>query len=197
MPIQPGAKSRALIFLLLAALLPLSACVPLLAVATVTAVDVSLDRRTPGRFLDDNALELKLRDMFVADETLGSDVNISVTAVNGVVLLTGEVNSDAQRQRAGKLAEASPETRKVVNELQLAGKTNISSRINDSWITTKIKAKLVKVENLSASLVKVVTEQGKVYLLGLVTRAEADAAVEAISTVKGVTHIVKVFEYIE
>ena len=192
-------KTLALRILLLAALQPLSACIPLvLTAASVTAVDVSLDRRTAGKYWDDNALELKLRGDISADATLGKNINVSVTAFNGVVLLTGEVNNDDQRQRAAELAEKyrkTGEVASVVNELALAGKTNISSRLNDAWITGKVKARLLKVPELPASAVKVVTEHGKVYLLGRVTRAESEAVVATIRDISGITHIVKVFEY--
>ena len=186
--------------LLLVTLLPLNACIPLVITASVTAIDVSLDRRTPGKYLDDNTLELKLRNDFGLDPALGADVNISVTSFNGIVLLTGEVNSDEQRQRASVVAEqykTNGEVASVANELTLAGKTNLTSRLNDIWITGKVKARLLKTPDLPASAIKVVTEHGKSYLLGRVTNAEADAAVNAIRDIRGITHIVKVFEYID
>lgn len=197
-----GAKSLTLRItlriLLLAALPPLSACIPLVITAVSVTADVNLDRRTAGKYWDDNALELKLRNDINTDAALGEDVNVSVTAFNGVVLLTGEVNSDDQRQRTGELVEkyrTNGTVANVVNELTLAGKTNISSRLNDAWITGKVKTRLFKTPDLPASAVKVVTEHGKVYLLGRVTRAEADTAVEIIRDISGITHIVKVFEY--
>jgi len=85
----------------------------------------------------------------------------------------------------------------VVNELQLAGATGLGSRANDTLITSKVKAKLIQSKAVKANSVKVVTEGGRVYLLGLVTRSEGDSAVAATQTVAGVTHIVKVFEYIK
>ena len=195
---KPGLKQLALGIVLLATLQTLGACVATAVTAiAVTGIDVALDRRTPGTYYDDNALELKLRKDILLDDTLGSSVNISVTALNGIVLLTGEVNNDNQRRRAIILARSYEETRKVVPELNLAGKTNITSRSNDTWITGKVKAKLLQTPNLPANAVKVVTEHGKVYLLGLVTKTEAEAAVKATRTISGVTHIVKVFEYIE
>jgi len=194
---SPALTTLASRLVLLAALQGLAGCVPLvLTAATVTAVEVSLDRRTPGKYLDDNLLEVRLRGDLGEDPSLGGEVNISVTSFNGIVLLTGEVNTDEQRQRAGEIVQRDSETRKLVNELELAGKTNVVGRLNDSWLTSKVKARLFNTENL-ASKIKVVTEHGKVYLLGLVTQPEADAAVEAVRSVRGVTHIIKVFEYIE
>ncbi|MGI9311528.1 MAG: BON domain-containing protein, partial [bacterium] len=182
------------------ACLNLAACVPLvLTAATAGVVDVSLDRRTPGTYWDDNALEIKLRGDIAADDALGEQVNVSVTVFNGVVLLTGEVNSDDQRQRVETLVlayKSGGEVAHVVNELILAGKTNITSRVNDAWLTGKAKAALLN-SQVPHNTVKVVTEHGKMYLLGIVTRAEAEAAVTAVRGIGGATHIVKVFEYVE
>lgn len=175
----------------------LTACVPLLvAGATVTAINVATDRRTLGRNLDDNTLEITLRKDVLLDERL-KGTNISVTAINGIVLLTGEVANDNQRRYAEKLAKQRTRALTVVNELELAGSTSATSRANDTIITSKVKAKLLRSRAVQANAVKVVTEAGKVYLLGLVTRSEGDAAVAAAQTVGGVTHIIKVFEYIK
>lgn len=192
----PRLKGISLSLLILFGAEALTACVPVLVVgATVTAVSVVTDRRTVGRNLDDNSLELNVRAQIIKDDKLNG-TNVSVTAINGIVLLTGEVSTDAQREHATKLAKQDSRTLTVVNELQLAGKTSLTSRANDSIITGQVKTELVKSKGVDANVIKVVTEGGKVYLLGLVTRAEADAAVAAAQSVGGVTHIVKVFEYI-
>jgi len=176
----------------------LTACVPLaIGTATVTAVDLYMERRTVKQSVDDNTLELQLRREYLGDENLGNAVNISTTIINGIVLLTGEVHNDEQRQYAEKLARSYIDTREVVNELELSGRTNMNSRANDSYITGKVKSKLVRADGVPSTNIKVVTERGKVYLLGLVTHPEAEAAVEAARSVSGVTHIVKVFEYID
>ena len=174
-----------------------SACVPvLIGAATITTINVVTDRRTVGRNMDDNTLELDLRKEFVLDDELNG-TNVSVTAINGIVLLTGEVANDSQRRHAEEVAKSRIQTLSVVNELQLAGSTSITSRTNDTLITSQVKTRLVTSKEVPANAVKVVTEGGKVYLLGLVTRAEADAAVRSAQEVGGVTHIVKVFEYLD
>ena len=175
----------------------LVACTPILiGAATVTGVDLYLERRTLQRNIDDNALEIKLRNEYISDDQFNG-VNISVTAINGIVLLTGEVHNDKQRKSAEAIARDYIDTREVVNELELSGKTNLASRANDSYITGKVKTVLLKADNVPSTNIKVVTERSKVYLLGLVTRPEAEAAVKAAQSVNGVTHIVKVFEYID
>ena len=175
----------------------LGGCVPIaIGTATVTGIDLYTERRTVGQNVDDNTLELALRKDVALDDRLDG-TNVSVTAINGIVLLTGEVHTDAQRQYTEKLARSYVDTREVVNELELSGKTNLTSRANDSYITGKVKSKLIAADDVPSTNIKVVTERGKVYLLGLVTHPEADAAVEVTKTVGGVTHIVKVFEYID
>ena len=193
----PRVRVLAMCLALLFSVELLVACVPVLvATATVTAVNVVTDRRTLGRNIDDNTLEVALRKDILLDDLLNG-THISVTAINGIVLLTGEVANDTQRQHAENLAKTYTSTLTVVNEIQLAGKTSLTSRANDTLITSKVKAKLLRSRAVQANAVKVVTEAGRVYLLGLVTRAEADAAVAAAQSVGGVTHIVKVFEYIK
>lgn len=190
-------KSASLAILMLFAAEFLTACVPVMVGATlVTGVSVATDRRTLGRNYDDNTLELSLRWEMRSDDALKGN-NVSVTAINGIVLLTGEVANDELRRRAEDIANSNGKTLKVVNELQLSGATSLTSRTNDTLITSKVKTNLIRAEAVPANAVKVVTESGKVYLLGLVTRAEAEAAVEAANKVTGVTHIVKVFEYIK
>jgi osmotically-inducible protein OsmY len=195
--LKPRLRVAAMSLMILFSLELLVACIPVLvATATVTGINVVTDRRTLGRNIDDNTLEIALRSDILLDDRLNG-THLSVTAINGIVLLTGEVATDSQRQLAETLAKSRTKTLTVVNEIQLAGTTSLTSRTNDSLITSKVKTKLLQSKAVQANAVKVVTEAGRVYLLGLVTRSEADAAVAATQTVGGVTHIVKVFEYIK
>lgn len=144
-------------------------------------------------------MEVVLRGAISAEESLGGS-NVSITIFNGIVLLTGQVSTDKKRQYVSELVEKyipMEQIKAFVNELQLSGRTNLSGRFNDSWLTGKAKLRLLRAKNISAKAVKIVTEHGKVYLLGKVTREEAEIAVNAIRDLNGVTHIVKVFEYIE
>lgn len=175
----------------------LSACIPVLVgTATVTAINLYTDRRPIQQNVDDNALEFQLRAEYQTDEKL-SAVNISIIALNGIVLLTGEVFNDEQRQYAEEVALSFENTREVVNEIQLSGTTNLNSRANDSYITGKVKSKLATAKDVPVSNIKVLTERGTVYLLGLVSHPEAEEAVKVTQSVNGVTHIVKVFQYID
>jgi len=123
------------------------------------------------------------------------DANINVNSFDGIVLLTGQVSSADLIPIATAQVEPLRNVRKVHNELTVAGKTSLLSRTNDSWLTTKVKSALSASESSDATRIKVVTENGVVYLMGLLTRVEADAAVDITTGVKGVEKIVKVFEY--
>ena len=175
----------------------LTACAAAVGVAAVSSVDVAHDRRTIGKYYDDAAVEVKIRNAIHKEETFKGQVHISVTSMNGIVLLTGEAPTqpliDHVEVKARKFAEA----RQIVNEVSLSGKSTVTGRVNDSWITSKVKTNLFSELNLDATRVKVVTEYGKVYLLGLVTRAEGKAAANIARTTSGVARVIKVFEYID
>jgi osmotically-inducible protein OsmY len=113
------------------------------------------------------------------------------------VLLTGEIGSDADKIEAGLIAQAVENVRGLFNELQVAGNTSLTVRANDSYLTSKVKTRFVDAQKFNAVHVKVVTENGVVYLMGLVKRHEADAATDIARTTGGVQKVVRVFEYID
>lgn len=174
----------------------LNSCVATLVGTTaVTAVDVAHDRRTVGSYLDDGAIEIKIREFVVRNPELRKNAHVSVTSLNGIVLLTGEAPTIELRNKVEAKAKTVQGVRQIVNEIRVAGKTALFSRANDTWLTSKVKARLIKDTGLDANRVKVVSEYGNVYLLGVVTRAEAAAATDAVRRVGGVVRVVKVFEY--
>jgi osmotically-inducible protein OsmY len=188
---------RALTLTALLALAPqLQGCFPLIAGgagATVLALD---DRRTAGSQTEDK--EIDVRGEARVNERFGDRVHINVTSFNRNVLLTGEAPDAAIKAQIEKLIRDIPNVRGVVNEIQLVGVSSYSSRGSDTIITSKVKARFVdQGSGFGANHVKVVTESGVVYLLGLVTRAEAEAAVEIARTTGGAQKVVRVFEYIE
>jgi osmotically-inducible protein OsmY len=163
--------------------------------AAVIAVDVARDRRGASVYWDDNKMEFDIRGS-ISDQKEIQNENVSVTVFNGIVLLTGEVPDQRDIDRILDLAKAHQGSQQVINRLELAGKTNFTSRANDGWITTRVKTAMTTSGALDPTRVKVVTERANVYLMGLVTRAEAQAAVEVTRSVPGVVRVVKVFEYI-
>ncbi|HSN21226.1 MAG TPA: BON domain-containing protein [Usitatibacter sp.] len=179
--------------LLGAALVPLvQGCVPLVAAGAGATALMAQDRRTTGVYIEDENIELKalgkLHDI--------PGAHVSATSYNERVLLTGEVPDEATRKRIQEAIRTIPSVREVVDETQIAGASSLASRGNDALITSNVKARMLKDPRFSATQVKVVTEGGVVYLLGLVTHAEADAAAEVARTTSGVQRVVKEFEYI-
>lgn len=179
-----------------AAAILLSGCVPLMIAGAAggTALVVA-DRRSAGAQVDDEAIELKIANN--VGSGFGDRVHVNVTSYNGVVLLTGEVPTQDLVAQIGEIARTTPKVRKVDNEIGVMPVSSVGTRANDSYITSKVKARFVEANKFPANRVKVVTEREVVYLMGLVTRAEADAAAQVAASTSGVIRVVKLFEYID
>lgn len=173
----------------------LSGCAPLVVGgAAATGVVVAEDRRTVGTITEDQAIELKTANRI--DEQL-KNAHVNVTSYNRMVLLTGEVPSATAKAAAEKAAQAVDNVRSVYNELVVGPNSALSARANDTYLTSVVKARFVDAQRFSPVHVKVVTEAGVVYLVGLVTRKEADAATEVARTTRGVRRVVRMFEYLD
>jgi len=174
----------------------LSGCVPLvIAGAAGGAALVVADRRSVGAQTDDEAIELKMANNIGAG--YGDRVHVNVTSYNGIVLLTGEVPTPELKRSIEDIAKSTAKVRTVHDELAVGPVSSIGSRTNDSYITSKVKARFVEAnKTFSATHVKVVTERQVVYLMGLVRREEGDAAAQIAATTSGVVRVVKLFEYI-
>ena len=174
----------------------LGGCVPLLVAGAVggTAL-VATDRRSVGEQADDEAIELKVSNNIGTG--YGDRVHVSVTSYNGVVLLTGEVPSQDLVGSIGEIARTTAKVRRVHNEITVGPVSDLGSRSNDTYITSKVKSRFVEANKaFSATHVKVVTERQVVYLMGLVRRDEGDAAAQIAASTSGVVRVVKLFEYI-
>lgn len=170
-------------------------CAPLLiGAAAGGTVMVATDRRTTGSQVDDELIEDKT--VVTINERFKGDFHVNVTSYNGIVLLTGEVPAEAAKEDVANIARSTPKVRSVQNELAVGPVTDMNSRSNDTLITSKVKARFVEANKFQINHVKVVTERGVVYLMGVVRRDEADAAANIASTTAGVQRVVKVFEYI-
>ena len=184
-------KNVCLGLLLLAGSILAGGCVP---AVSLLAIDVVRDEREPRAYWQDNKAEMNIRFSIYRNKTI-SDTNVSVTIWNAVVLLPGEVPDQQAIDRILDIAKSHHYTRQVVNRIELAGRTNRASRINDSWLTGRVKTALVVSGTVDPTRFKVVTERANVYLMGLVTSAEATEAVMIVRSVPGVVRVIKVFEY--
>jgi len=187
-----NAASAALVALLAAA--TLASCVPVVvAGAAGGAALVATDRRTAGAQVDDEGIELKIATQ--VNNLYGDRAHVNATSFNGIVLLTGEVPDQGAWSSVGAFAKAQEKVRSVQNELVVAPPTTLSQRSNDSYITSKVKARFVEANKFPPNAVKVVTERSVVYLMGIVSKPEGEAAGEIAATTEGVAKVVKVFEY--
>jgi osmotically-inducible protein OsmY len=177
------------------ALLQLQGCVPLVATGAGAGVLMATDRRTSGTYIEDQEIELRtanrIREAFPAD-----NVHTDVASFNRTVLLVGEVPDEATKQKIYAIATGVTNVHSVFNEIAIGAPTDLSARTNDAYITTKVKSRFVDAKRFPITVVKVTTENGVVYLMGMVTEQEAADAAEIASTTSGVEKVVKLFEYV-
>lgn len=172
----------------------LQACVPLIVGAGVGAgVMMADDRRTNATILEDQTVEVKTKNRI--EEKYPEQLHVNVTSYNRYVLMTGEVPNETIRQDLTAIALEVPGVRNVQNEVIIAGNASFTSRSSDTLTTSSVKGRLAQNKDVGANHVKVITENGTVFLMGLVTRAEAEAASQTAATTSGVQRVVKVFEY--
>jgi osmotically-inducible protein OsmY len=177
---------------LLASLSLTSGCVPMAAVGAGTVAVIAGDRRTAGMYVEDENIEWKalarLKEKYPA-------AHVNPISYNRKVLLTGEALTEEMKKQLGDDVRSIPSVVEVVNEVQVAGASSLAARGNDGLITSNVKFRMVNNPKFSVNHIKVVTEAGTVYLMGLVSQSEGDAAAEIARTTSGVRGVVKVFEY--
>ncbi len=165
------------------------------AAAGAAGVAVVYDHRKLEKIVLDQQITKKISETVSANHALADDNHIEVTTFNQVVLLTGETSTAEQRQQVEGIAHSIPDVTKVYNELTVKGATSSLTRASDSWITAKIKTEMLATEDLQSGTIKVVTENGTVYLMGIVNQDQADMAVDIARKVAGVQKVVKIFKY--
>lgn len=175
----------------------LQGCAGAIVAGGATGVAVAHDQRTAGTVIEDQAIEIKVASAIRGDKELNEQSHINVTSYNGMVLLSGETPGEDLRKRAEEHARKAEKVRKVYNELTVAAPSSFVSRSSDTVVTTKIKAKMVANKEFDPTRVKVVTENGVVYLMGLVNHAEADIATNIARETDGVQRVVKLYEYLD
>ncbi|MBX3619515.1 MAG: BON domain-containing protein [Rhizobacter sp.] len=188
------ARSAAVIGALVAST-ALSGCAALLVGGAVVGGSlIATDRRSSGTQIDDQAIELKASNR--VRDLLGDRGHVNVTSYNRLVLLSGEVPTEADKANVEQSVARVDNVKSVINELAPMTASSLTNRSNDALITSKVKATLVDAGDISANAFKVVTERGIVYLMGRVTEREADRATELTRSISGVQKVVKVVEVI-
>lgn len=178
--------------------LGVSGCSSVLTSARNSPIEDDRGTRTIGSKIDDSLIETKVSvNIAKANPELDKGSHIVVSSYNGVVLLAGQTPRADLKSLAEQTAGQVQRVKKVHNELQVIQPSSILARNNDAWLTTKIKTQMLTDESVPSSRIKVITENGIVYLLGLVRQQEANAATNVVQGVSGVQKIVKLFEYID
>jgi osmotically-inducible protein OsmY len=172
----------------------LGGCVAAVGGAMVGGSVMAVDRRSTGAQVDDQTIELRASSAVTA--AIGERGRVSATSYNRVVLLTGEVPTEADRSKVEAAVAKVENVRAVINELAVMPNSSFSQISNDSVVTGKVKAAIFEAKDLQVASIKVVTERGVVYLMGRVTEAEATSAANVTRSVGGVAKVVKVFELI-
>lgn len=186
-----------LVSVVLVALL-ISGCATFIDSTTMEPIGDNRGHRTTGQYIDDEATEVTIAVNLKKTSDALKNSNINVKVYNGVVLIAGQVPSDEARQAAEQVAQNQRGIRRVINQLEVAGKATIISEINDLTISTQAKALVLR--DLGRDLYQrclITTENSVVYIMGFVTKDEASALENVIGTVRGVKRIVRAFEYID
>jgi osmotically-inducible protein OsmY len=173
----------------------LSACVPLVIGGAAVGGSMAADRRTSGTYIEDQAIELKASKA-IAD-SLKEKVHANITSFNRQVLITGEVWDELSKKKAESFVRPIEHVTSIQNYLVVGPSSSLSTRTSDAYLTSKVKTNFLTEGKFSANYVKVISENGTVYLMGLVTHKEADDAAEITRKLDGVKAVVKVFEYID
>jgi len=196
MPTKHYSQRLVLAGLALAGLTTLAGCGALVVggAAATTAV-VATDRRTAGEQVEDQAIELKaaaeMRKLFDEEKA-----RVNVVSYAGLLLLTGDVPTEQDKQKAEAAAQGVEKVRRVVNQIRVGDVTPISVRTNDTWLTSKVRSALINTKEVPSRTINVTTERGIVYLMGKVTEAESQRAGKVAAGVAGVNKVVKLFQIV-
>lgn len=185
-------KFKYLIFLVLISFFLLSSCMNI----ATTGAQAVYNQHSIKKNLNDEYISFQAYKKLNPTNLPFHDANISVATYNGEVLLAGQVPKPWQKTRAEQIIKGIPDVKTVYNTIDISGASSTLEQISDAWITTKIKAKLIASDEVDATQIKVVTENGTVYLMGVLLPEEADFATELAQDTDGVKQVVKLFSYV-
>lgn len=197
MKITFGLAATTQLFILFISCSLMHGCAFIIAGAAGSAVLIAHDRRSTEIQIQDEAIEIKAVDLIYHQNNTAKQIHINVTSFNHIVLLTGETLTNDLRDQAINITRNIKNVNKVISEIVVGDLSDFSSRSNDTWITSKVKSKMLGKRGFDATRVKVITEASSVFLMGISTREQAEMAAEIARNVDGVERVIKLFEYIE
>ena len=174
----------------------LSGCGSIMSSAGAGPIEEDPGERTVGQQLTDESIETKAKVNINTSDEGYDDAHLSIVSFNGFVLLAGQVPSEALKTLATDVVRKIEGVRRIYNELEIGPATSLGTRSHDTWITTKVKSKLLASSDTPGARVKVVTENNVVYLMGLLTEEEADRVSLEAGEVSSAERVVQLFELI-
>ncbi len=184
------------IALIIAAVITLQGCVAAAVVTVGTGVKVATDRRTVGNQIDDQTIVLNAYAKLKKHAEINDKTNIQLVSLNGKMLVVGQAPTEHLRDSVIKILTNIEGVNELYNQIRLTNTTSVLTKSHDVWLTSKVKVALLADDRVDGTNIKVVTENGEVFLMGLVTSQEAEVAVNIARNISGVNRVVKAFEYI-
>lgn len=174
----------------------LQGCAAVAVVAITTGASMATDRRSIGNQIDDQTIEVEAYNEITKNKSLNDNANLHVISVNGSVLIIGQTPNTYLRDQAIKIIHGINGVVRVHNQIRIGNTTSIATQTNDVWLTSKVKSALFSSDKTKGNTIKVITENAEVFLMGLVTEKEAEAAIQITRNISGVNKVFKAFEYL-
>ena len=174
----------------------LQGCAAVAVVAITTGASMATDRRSIGNQIDDQSIKVEAYNEITKNKALNENTNLHVISVNGSVLIIGQAPTTHLRDQAIKIVNSIKGVVRIHNQIRIGNITSVTTQTNDVWLTSKIKTALISSDKVNAKDIKVITENSEVFLMGLVSKNEADAAVNIVRNISGVNMVFKAFEYL-
>ena len=174
----------------------LQGCAAVAVVAITTGASMATDRRSIGNQIDDQNIELEAYNEITKNKSLNAQTNLHVSSVNGSVLIIGQAPSTYLKDEAIKIVNKIKGVVRIHNQVRVGNVTSVTTQTNDTWLTSKVKTALFTSDEVNGKDIKVITENGEVFLMGIVSKKEADAAVNITRNISGVNRVFKAFEYL-
>jgi len=174
----------------------LQGCAAVAVVAITTGASMATDRRSIGNQIDDQSIEVEAYNEITKNKSLNDKTNIHVISVNGSVLIIGQAPNTYLRDQVIKIINNISGVVRIHNQIRIGNLTSITTQTNDVWLTSKVKSALFASDEVNGNRVKVITENAEVFLMGLVTKEEANTAINITRNISGVTRVFKAFEYL-
>lgn len=174
----------------------LQGCAAVAVVAVTTGASMATDRRSIGNQIDDQSIEVEAYNEITKNKSLNDKTNLHIISLNGSVLIIGQAPTTYLRDQAIKIINSINGVVRIHNQIRIGNLTSITTKTNDVWLTSKVKSALFSSDEVNGNTIKVITENAEVFLMGLVTKKEADIAINITRNISGVSRVFKAFEYL-